>query len=280
MAIPYLKGYSVKPSVIEPTGRVYYTDGTNNFSPNQEQCEAYGYTYDSSTGTCIAFNYTPLVQRTLNNENNQAQGSNLTMETGSKNSIINGNNHTVRRQAQNNILSGMGNEVAATINDSLIVGTRASGIVTNSLVLGGNQGSDALGERQNMTFMYGVTTTDNSTVDALVNNTKDSYFVPELDTAYYFQSETLALRTGGTAGGSVGDFKAWVERGVVLNSAGTLSIDRSRTSPADSGTTTGWSPINAVSGSNFRQTVKGATNMDIEWVSTIRLTQVRFNIPS
>ena len=67
-------------------------------------------------------------------------------------------------------------------------------------------------------------------------------------------------------------------RGVVINKSGTLSIDRSRTSPADSGTTTGWSPINSVGGTNFLQTVKGATGMTIEWVSNIRITQIKSKV--
>ena len=96
------------------------------------------------------------------------------------------------------------------------------------------------------------------------------------DTAVYFQSETLALRVAGSeVSGAIGDFKSWVERGVVINKSGTLSIQRSRTSPASSGTTTGWSPINSVSGTNFLQTVKGASNMTIDWVSTIRVTQLK-----
>ena len=108
------------------------------------------------------------------------------------------------------------------------------------------------------------TPTDNSTVDAYLNNTSGKYFTVPTNSVIYFQSETVAVRVGGASGsGAVGDFKAWVERGVVKNAAGTLSIDRSRTSPADSGTTSGWSPINAVSGTNFRQTVKGATSMTI-----------------
>ena len=65
---------------------------------------------------------------------------------------------------------------------------------------------------------------------------------------------------------------------MVKNAAGTLSIVRSRTSPAASGTTTGWSPINAVSGTNLRQTVKGANNMIIEWASTIRITQIKTSV--
>ena len=36
----------IRPDVITSNGRVFFTDGTNNnISPNQKQCEAYGYTY-------------------------------------------------------------------------------------------------------------------------------------------------------------------------------------------------------------------------------------------
>ena len=127
--------------------------------------------------------------------------------------------------------------------------------------------------------MYGWQTTNNSTVNAYLNNTLNSYFEVPINTAIYFQSETLAVRIGGDSeSGALGDFKSWVERGVVINKSGTLSIDRSRTSPADSGTTSGWSPINSVSGRNFLQTIKGATGMTIEWASTIRITQIKTGV--
>ena len=272
----YLKGYAVKPDSISYSGTVIFTDGTNYLQPNQQQCEAYGYRYDSSSGACVAYEHSAFVERNVLNSNNKIQGAKNTIESGVENGMINGNSHTIRRQSNNNIITGLGNEVKADVDNNIILGTRGRSTVTNSLVIGGNKGSDTIIERQSMTFMYGVLTTDNSTTDAWVNNTTDSYFVPETNSAFYFQSETLALRVGGSAGGSSGDFKAWVERGVVLNDNGTLSINRSRTSPASSGTTTGWSPINAVSGTNFRQTVKGATNMNIEWVSTIRITQLLY----
>ena len=127
--------------------------------------------------------------------------------------------------------------------------------------------------------MYGIQTTANPTVDAFLNNTTDSYFVVPENTVIYFQSETLAVRVGGSSvSGAVGDYKSWVERGVVKNAAGTLSIQRSRTSPASSGTTTGWQPINSVSGTNFLQTVKGKGDMIIEWASTIRITQIKTSV--
>ena len=277
--IPYLTGFDVKPSFTSTLGVVTFTDGTNSLRPNQLQCEAYGYTYDKASGTCSIFRFNTNINRSFSNESNKLQGTGNTTETGTNNTYIIGENNTVKGLSRNNIVVGNNNEIANGVNNANVYGTLGEATADNSIVLGGNASGDSLGERQTMTFIYGKTTTDNSTVDAFLNNTTDSYFVVPENTAIYFQSETLAVRVGGTSGsGAVGDFKSWVERGVVINKSGTLSIQRSRTSPASSGTTTGWSPINSVSGTNFLQTVKGANNMDIEWASTIRMTQIKTGV--
>ena len=277
--IPYLSGFDVKPSITSPTGVVTFTDGINDIIPNQLQCEAYGYTYNKADGTCSIFRYNTSLDRSFSNISNKLQGAGNTTETGTTNTYIIGENNTVKGISRNNIVVGNNNEIANGVNNANVYGTLGEATADNSIVLGGNAIGDNLGERQTMTFMYGKTTTNNSTVDAFLNNTTDSYFVVPENTAIYFQSESLAVRVGGSSGsGAVGDFKAWVERGVVINKSGTLSIDRSRTSPASSGTTTGWSPINSVSGTNFLQTVKGANNMDIEWASTIRMTQIKTGV--
>ena len=279
MATDYLNGFTIKPATINALGEVIFTDGTNAITPNQQQCEAYGYTYNEATGTCNAFRFSTNLQKSLNTENNNIKGANNVVETGTNNTCIMGENNIVKGISRNNIIIGSNNEIANGVDNANVYGTLAQATADNSIVLGGNAGTDILGERQNITLMYGVTTTNNSTVDAYLNNTTNSYFVVPDNAVIYFQSETLAVRVGGSSGsGSVGDFKAWVERGVVKNARGTLSIDRSRTSPADSGTTSGWSPINNVSGTNFRQTCKGATDMTIEWVSTIRITQLQTSV--
>jgi hypothetical protein len=51
----YKTGFSVKPSAISGIGVVTFTDGTNDVTPNQKECEAYGYTYNKATATCSAF---------------------------------------------------------------------------------------------------------------------------------------------------------------------------------------------------------------------------------
>ena len=55
--IPLLNGMTIKPSEVSALGTVTFTDGTNNITPNQAQCEAYGYTYNRATGTCSVFRY-------------------------------------------------------------------------------------------------------------------------------------------------------------------------------------------------------------------------------
>jgi hypothetical protein len=276
--IPYLNGYSIKPKAVSATGTVTFTDGTNNIIPNQQQCEAYGYNYDKVTGTCTAFVYNNNLGRSINNENNNIQGNENVVESGTNNTYIMGENNTVKGLSRNNIIAGVNNEIENSINNTAVFGVGGQSIFNNAMIFGGNNQDDRAGTRQTIKLMYGCQTTNNSTVDSFPNNSLSSliFFQPEVNRVYYFQSETLAVRIGGTSGsGAVGDFKAWVERGVVKNAGGTLSIDRSRTSPADNGgALSGWSPINAVSGSNFRQTVKGANNMTIEWVTTIRFMQL------
>jgi len=277
--IPYIKGYPIKPQTIITSGEVLFTTGDgDNIRPNQQQCEAYGYHYNKETGTCSAFNFTSNLSRNLINENNEIQGAGNVTAGGTNNTYIMGDANITHGATRNNIIIGSNNEIVRGVNRAFVFGHLGEATTTNSLVIGGNANEDNVGERQSMQLMYGRQTTDASTVDSYLNNTSGSYLEVPDNTAMYFHADVLAVRVGGSGAGAAGDYKSWVERGVVKNAAGTLSIDRSRTSPADSGTTTGWSPINAVSGTNFRQTVKGATNMDIEWASTIRMTQIKTGV--
>ncbi len=101
--------------------------------------------------------------------------------------------------------------------------------------------------------------------------------VPE-NTAIMFEADILALRVGGTAAGSVGDYKTWIETGVVINKSGTLTVDSSTISHSNSGTTGGWNAVSTVSGTNYIMSVEGAEDKRIEWVSNIRFTQLKAGV--
>ena len=276
--IPYLTGFTVKPASISALGEVTFTDGTNDVTPNQLQCEAYGYTYNQASGTCSTFRYNTNLNRAVANENNKTFGVGNSTQTGTNNTIVMGENNTVRGFSRNSIITGNQNEIANGVNNANVSGTLGEATADNSIVLGGNAGTDSLGERQSITVLYGTETTDNSVVDSYLNNTTDSYFVIPDNTIVAFQTETVAVRIGGSGAGAVGDFKAFIETGVAINESGVLSIDKSRVIIANSGSTAGWISDISVSGTNLVQSVKGANNRDLMWATTIRMTQIKTGV--
>ena len=276
--IPYLSGFDVKPLSTSQIGVVTFTDGTNDIIPNQLQCEAYGYTYNKADGTCSTFRFNTNLNRSFSNISNKLQGSGNTTETGTNNTYIIGENNTVKGLSRNNIVVGNQNEIANGVNNANVYGTLGEATANNSIVLGGNASDDSLGERQSITLLFGTQTTDNTVSNSFLNNTSASYFAIPENTIIAFQTETVAVRIGGTGGGNNGDFKAFIETGVAINEAGTLSIDKSRSTIANTGTTTGWTCDISVSGTNLVQTVKGANNRTLMWATTIRMTQIKTGV--
>lgn len=276
--IPFLRDYPVKPSEVSSLGIVTFTDGTNDVVPNQQQCEAYGYTYNRENGTCNAFVLNTSLDSNFANVNNTVSGKNNVTRTGTNNTYIIGENNTVNGLSRNNIVVGNKNQIANGINNSSVYGTLGEVTADNSIVLGGNAPTDNLAERQSIQIMYGVQTTAGGTVDSYLNNITDNYFTIPENTAMYFHADVLAVRVGGTGTGNAGDFLSWVERGVVINKSGTLSIERERDTIKGSGNHTNWRPTANVSGTNFRMTVRGDTNQTIEWASNITFTQIKTGV--
>ena len=277
-SIPFLTGFTVKPLSVSGLGVVSFTDGAREITPNQLQCEAYGYTYNKAAGTCSIFRFNTNLIRSFNNSNNSTKGSQNVTETGTNNTLIMGESNTVKGFSRNNIIVGSNNEIANGVNNANVFGTFGEATANNSVVLGGNAGSDALGKRQSIRLLYGLQTTDGSNTSSFLNNTTDSLFAIPINTIMYFHADVVAVRVGGSAAGNLGDYGSWVERGVIINENGTVSINRERDTIKTNGTVTGWQPTGIVSGTNFAMRVKGATNMTIEWCSNITFTQIKTGV--
>jgi hypothetical protein len=277
--IPYLNGFTVIPASISELGIVTFTDGTNDVTPNQLQCEAYGYTYNKAQGTCSVFRYNTNLNRAVANENNKTYGAGNSTQTGTNNTIVMGENNTVRGFSRNSIITGNQNEIANGVNNANVSGTLGEVTADNSKVLGGNAGTDSLGERQSIHLMYGIQTTDGTNTVSFLNNTTDSLFAIPDNTVMYFQADIVAVRVGGVhIHGANGDFASWVEKGVIINKSGVVSIERVRDTIKSSGTVTGWVPTAIVSGTNFAMRVKGHTDMTVEWCSNITFTQIKTGV--
>jgi len=277
--IPYLTGFDVKPLFTSTLGVVTFTDGTNNLRPNQLQCEAYGYTYDKASGTCSIFRFNTNINRSFSNISNKLQGAGNTTETGTNNTYIIGENNTVKGLSRNNIVVGNNNEISNGVNNANVYGTLGEATADNSIVLGGNVAADLLGERQSIQVLYGTQTTNGTNTISYLNNTTDKLLAIPENAVMYFHADVVAVRVGGThATGNLGDYASWVERGVIINESGTLSINRERDSIKSNGTVTNWQPTAIVSGTNFAMRVRGHTDMTIEWCSNITFTQIKTSV--
>ena len=275
---PYLTGFDVKPLATSPIGVVTFTDGTNEIIPNQLQCEAYGYTYNKADGTCSIFRFNSNLDRSFSNVTNKLQGAGNTTETGTNNTYIIGENNTVKGLSRNNIVVGNNNQIANGVNNANVYGTNGEATADNSIVLGGNLATDLLGERQSIQVIYGIQTTNGTNTISYLNNTTDKLLAVPENAVMYFHADVIAVRVGGTGTGNLGDYASWVERGVIINESGTLSVSRERDAIKSNGTVSNWQPTGIASGTNFAMRVRGATNVTIEWCSNITFTQIKTGV--
>ena len=197
-SIPFLTGFTVKPLSVSALGVVSFTDGAREITPNQLQCEAYGYTYNKASGTCSIFRFNTNLNRSFNNSNNSTKGSQNVTETGTNNTLIMGESNTVKGFSRNNIIIGSNNEIANGVNNANVFGTFGEATADNSIVLGGNAGSDSLGKRQAIQLIYGTQTTDGIDAYSYLNGITDSFFVVPENTAIMFEADILAVRVGGS----------------------------------------------------------------------------------
>ena len=271
--IPFLSDYPVKPNSINGLGIVTFTDGTNNITPNQQQCEAYGYTYDESTGTCKAFMYNSNIERNIANVNNNVQGSRNVTETGTNNTYIMGENNTVNGLSRNNIIVGSNNEIANGVNNASVFGTYGIALRNGETVFGGG-GFNGLGKgyAQSSTFMLTGTTTNGSDVPLYVNGDPNTTIIARDSGSYIgYKFEIVAVRTGGTHAGSIGD-RTFMELNGINDS--TVSDEHLETINK-TGNVTGWAASTDLTGGDMTLQVCGAVNMNISWSVTANFYEIK-----
>ena len=157
-----------------------------------------------------------------------------------------GIDNSILSNSYNNLVVGNFNYVNELVNNSATIGAKADTTATNSIVLGGNAPADNLGERQSITLMYGGTTNNDVSTPLYLNNILNKYFDIPINTAMIFNADILGLRVGGTGAGALGDYASWIERGVIINKNGVISVSTTNTPIVSNGTTTGWLPSSAL----------------------------------
>jgi hypothetical protein len=275
MATPFLNGYSVKPAFINGVGEVLFTDGTIAVTPNQQQCEAYGYTYDRASGTCKAFTYSTSLGKSLNNESNYVRGANNTTETGTNNTHIMGESNTVKGLSRNNIIVGSNNEIANGVNNAVVFGNYGLAQRPGEVVFGGGGFSGAgKGYAQSSVITLTGKTRGATPISLFVNGDASKTIIARSSASSFqgFEATVIGVRTGGTHhSGAVNDRICLRVTGLVYLKA----VDQLSTDLGKSGTTGGWAAEVAFSGTNdMLFAVTGAADMNISWSCTLNLYEV------
>tara|TARA_R110002153_G_scaffold3274_1_gene16079 strand:- start:1759 stop:2613 length:855 start_codon:yes stop_codon:yes gene_type:complete len=277
-------GYTVRPKEVNNLSQViyeeYYGDGgLQDVLPTSDECTGYGFVFNDIDTRCYIVT-NPLTFTTPNPLSNLsiARGSNF-IGTNTRDNVISGINHILYGNNYSNIISGDNHSLENLVSNSSISGSKGIATVDNSVVIGGNAVADRIGERQSIQLMYGIQTLNGTNTVSFLNNTTDSLFAIPENSVMYFHADIIAVRVGGVHGtGAVGDYGSWVERGVIINKSGVLSINRERDTIKSSGTVTNWQPTGIVSGTDFAMRVRGHTDMTIEWCSNITFTEIKTGV--
>ena len=276
--IPYADGFSVKPLSISAIGIVTFTDnGTNEFRPNQTQCEKYGYKFDIQTSTCFAYKQTSKINTLGNSITNTVKGQRNNIASAT-NCLVTGQGNQANANVTNAIMTGNNNQMKA--NNSIVLGSQGIVSQDNSLVIGGNLSPDAVATNQFVRCLYSVQTTSNSTEASALNGVTGERFVIPDNSIIYFHADTLVVRVGGTSGsGATGDYGSYVERGVIINKVGSAAIQRERDTIKTSGTVTNWRILASVGADNtLSLTCRGQTNMTLEWAMNVNITLIKTGV--
>lgn len=269
----FRNGLSVKPKEVLRSGEVVFTDGTNDVTPNQTDCEAYGYTYNHRTRTCEAYSYKMRVEQAISNETNTIKGSTNITEIGTGNTYIMGDNNIVKGDSRNNIIVGSNNEIANGVNNASVFGTYGIALRHGETVFGGG-GFNGLGKgyAQSSTFILTGTTTNGSDVPLYVNGDPNTTIIARDSGSYIgYKFEIVAVRTGGTHAGSIGD-RTFME----LNGINDRTVSDEHIETINkTGNVTGWAASTDLTGGNMTLQVCGAANMNISWCVTANFYEIK-----
>ena len=270
----FRNGYTIKPKEVLRSGQVVFTNGTTDVLPNQAACEAYGYTFDKATRSCVAYMYSGQTQQAISNEKNVVRGANNKTNPNTTNTFIMGESNTTKGDNRNNIIIGDSNEIANGVNNATVLGNYGKASRDGEVVFGGGGFNGvAVGKAQSSTLTLTGTTTDATPTNLFVNGDPNVTAIARDGTGTFesFEVMIIGVRTGGGSSGAVNDRKAVKTYGLIYLEA----VDQTTYKIGEFGTVTGWTGQAAFSGGNMFIQVTGANETSISWTATLDFYELK-----
>jgi len=208
--VKYKNGLSIKPDAVSETGVVTFTDGTTTgLLASQVVCEAYGYRYDKTSGTCQAGTLIPTARKKFANRKNKETGVNNTIRNYAQNSFIVGENNINNGGNANTFILGNNHVVENTFNNSSILGGERAIISREAEVsIGGGvqtvtDSTSAVSfnsRRQTSTLELSCVTIDNTPTNLTIQGDGSSFINVKNNSIIGFDIYVTRLELGGTRG--------------------------------------------------------------------------------
>ena len=268
----YKKGYTVKPKNILNSGEVIFTDGTNEIIPNQVTCEAYGYTYNSASATCQAYNFSTVLENKFNNILNNVSGGST--ENGTKNTILNGQEILTKGNNFNNIINGEKHQIENNINNSNVLnGSYALVENQGEVIISGGGFNEKLGMSQTSFIQQSGNTTDATQTSLLTQYLPLTYIQKVKNSVIGFEANVIGVNTG-VGEGTTGDYGYVQVTGAVKFTNGLASTYHQTTTHIVAYGTSGMhitAVMKDVTATSFGIAVTGLDETYIQWTADIKL---------
>jgi len=269
----YKKGHKIKPKKTLVNGRVIFTDGTNDVSPNQVSCEAYGYKWNRKNNTCSAFNSNFKINKLFKNTTNTITGKH-DIAGATENIFVSGQKNTIKGQNKNLLISGSGHEVDNGVNNASASGAYGKVKTQGQIVIGGGIGTSdyPLGNNQTSIIQLGGITTNASATDLTIHGDETNYITVQNNSILGFEVKVIGLCYGGSSG-TAGDYiYAEIKGAVQVDDGFNLTWSQSSTTIASVGTT-GTVQMAAVTDPYITVEATGTANVNIEWFASVQTTE-------
>jgi hypothetical protein len=268
----YKKGFTVKPKNILNSGEVIFTDGTNEIIPNQVTCEAYGYTYNSASATCQAYNFSTVLENKFNNIFNNVSGGST--ENGTQNTILNGQEILTKGNNFNNIINGEKHQIENNINNSNVLnGSYALVENQGEVIISGGGFNEKLGMSQTSFIQQSGNTTDATQTSLLTQYLPLTYIQKVKNSVIGFEANVIGVNTG-VGEGTTGSYGYVQVTGAVTFTNGLASTYHQTTTHIVAYGTSGMhltAVMKDVTATSFGIAVTGLDETYIQWTADIKL---------
>ncbi len=269
----FKKDFKIKPKEVNLNGLVIFTDGTNDVVPNQLACEAYGYKYDTRTGTCISFIPTSKLNKQLKEPSNTIAGASNKHEKGTSRSIINGTLNTAKGFNENCLVTGEKNEVQNNINNSLLVGKMGKVTHNSEFCIGGGGFNSEAGLLQYSVLQVSGKTTSTSDVDLYIegDDARGNEILLPANSVTTYEIWLSGLVTGGSSG-TPGNYETYEYHGTIrCGNTGTLTHNAKIARLLGRTGSLGTKTIDTSTAYTLKVQIAGQNNVNTSWHAVVKL---------